>query len=140
MCVRLANDCQCQTETNYLICCEENTYFLPRGKQIFYRGLKIYRGNCLGCFICSYGSASQISQCYAKPPIGKLVIIFFDRNAVFLTLMSSFFMIWNGLAHPSPYVGQEPPTGQLKLLRRPTDALVRNVSTGNLCTMSLCKA
>src|SRR6218665_1050057 len=93
----------------------------------------MYRGNCFGCLICSYGFASQISQCYdanAKPPIGKLVIIFFDRNAVFLTLMSSFFMIWQGLAHPSPYV--EPPLGQLKLLSRPTDALVRNASTGNL--------
>src|SRR6218665_3355107 len=40
MCVRLANDCQCQTETNLLICCEENTYFLPRGKIDFYRGYK----------------------------------------------------------------------------------------------------
>src|SRR6218665_1932810 len=40
----------------------------------------------------------------------------------------SFFMIWEGLAHPSPYV--ETPLGQLKLLSRPIDALVRNVSTG----------
>src|SRR6218665_2383421 len=33
-------------------------------------------------------------------------------------LNPSFFMIWEGLAHPSPYV--EPPMGQLKLLSRPT--------------------
>src|SRR6218665_2474152 len=43
-------------------------------------------------------------------------------------LNPSFFMIWEGLAHPSPYV--EPPLDQLKLLSRPIDALVRNVSTG----------
>src|SRR6218665_1837980 len=43
-------------------------------------------------------------------------------------LNPSFFMICEGLAHPSPYV--EPPLGQLKLLSRPIDALVINVSTG----------
>src|SRR6218665_3269567 len=43
-------------------------------------------------------------------------------------LNPSFFMIWEDLAHLSPYV--EPPLGQLKLLSRPIDALVRNVSTG----------
>ena len=45
---------------------------------------------------------------------------------------------WEGLAHPSSFV--EPPLGQLKLLSRPIDALVRNVSTGKLCTMLSCKA
>ena len=66
------------------------------------------------------------------------VIKFFYHPCNLGGLIPSLFMIWEGLAHPSPYV--EPPLGQLKLLSRPTDALVRNVTTGNLCTMLSCKA
>src|SRR6218665_3172422 len=56
----------------------------------------------------------------------------------FWGLNPSFFMIWESLAHPSPCV--EPPLGQLKLLSRHTEALVRNISTGNLCTILSFKA
>ena len=56
------------------------------------------------------------------------VYIYIYTTLAIWGLNPSFFMTWEDLDHPIPYV--EPPLGQLKLLSRPIDALVKNVSTG----------